>query len=540
MSRSKSTRRRSAQAAANSMATPLQAQATTGLSPAAPGAFYLAPNGWQAAGNSAGRGYVYWPTTDTRRQMTSLTRHEIARRIQWLYAHFGFCRRLVNGMARLLGFLTPQPNTSDEDWNELAFDAFMGIANSAEIFDRSGKFDFFQSQIQDNISIFRDGDGLAVLTETQSGRARFAYFEAHQIHNGTATESYWVDGVRVDSGGKHIAYRLRDGELPDAFAVVDSRDAIYLGNFDNRGQVRAMSILTTAVLNMMDVVETRGFIKASIKNHSRMGSVIEREAAAPPSSPLGCFGGVQTTANVVMPDGTEQPVNMELVYQGNVAQTLPAGHKLKLITDDSPSPNNREFERALLQDCAFAADLSYEVLCDIAGITGPGIRFLNSELKRWIALRQHSQAKRCQRQYVYILAKEIQAGRLRLPKLPPNEMWWQKTIWIGMPAMDIDAGRTAQATVTDLQSGQTTWAERWGEKGTYWKRQIRQAIAEVAYAKLQCNEYADRYGVPLDAREVFPQRFGNGSPAPVAGPELTQAPSDDEPPDAADAPEGID
>lgn len=538
-----SKKRRAAQAAARAATVAAPAvREQAGPSLAGGGGFLLAPNGWQAAGDSASRGYVYWPSTDTRRQMTPLTRTEIHRRIQWLYAHFGFCRRLVNGMARLLGILTPQPNTSDEDWNELAVDAFMAVAGSAQVWDLAGKFDFFQSQIQDNISIFKDGDGLAVMTETQSGRARFAYYEAHQIHNGTAKEPYWVDGVRVDRGGRHIAYRLRDGEDPNLAVTVDARDAIYLGAFDNRGQVRAMSILTTAVLNMMDVVETRGFTKKTIKNHSRMGSVIERDAAAPASSTVGGFGGVPTTQTVTMPDGSTQTLNMELVYQGSTAQTLPPGHKLKLITDDSPSPNNREFERALLQDCAFAADLSYEVLCDIAGITGPGIRFLNAELKRWIALRQYGQAKRCNRQYAYVIAKEIKSGRLREPQLKPGEMWWQSTLWIGMPAMDIDAGRTAQATVTDLQSGQTTWLERWGEKGTYWKRAIRQGIAEVAFAKLECARYSAEYGIPLDVREVFPQRFGNGSPAPINSGEDEPAkpvPTDD-PPDADDPAEGTD
>lgn len=167
-----------------------------------------------------------------------------------------------------------------------------------------------------------------------------------------------------------------------------------------------------------------------------------------------------------------------------------------------------EFEKALLRDCMYACDLSYEALCDVSGITGPGIRFLNSELKQWIALRRYTLAKRVNRFYVYALAKEMKAGRLRMPELKEGERWWQSTVWIGQAALDIDAGRTAATTLIDLQSGQTTWMEEWGKKGMYWKRGIRQSVAEVIFAKRICIEATEQTGIAVTAAEVFPQRFG--------------------------------
>lgn len=503
--------------------------------------FLIMSGGWQAAANSPGRGYLYWPTTDTRRQLTSITREEIARRIQWLYEHFGFARRLVNGMARMLGFLTPQPNTSDEDWNELAFDAFMTIASSAEIYDRAGKFDFFESQVQDNISIFRDADILGVLTETQQGRARMAYYEAHQIVNGKQSEKYWVDGVRLDDFGRHVGYNVRDGEDLEKFTAVDARNCIYMANFSNRGQVRPLSILSGAVLNMVDVVETRGFTKHALKSHSRLGTVVEQDMGMVMMGGGGGFAAPIVQANQQMPDGSYQKFNYEMVMNGGQTPNLRPGQRLKVISDDRPTPNNMEFEKALLRDCVWGSDLSYEILCDIAGITGPGIRYLNAEMKRWIMLRQYRQAKRCNRFYNYCIAKEIKGGRLREPKgLKPGEYWWNKTEWIGLPAMDIDAGRTAQATLIELQSGLTTWLDEWGEMGgVYWKRRIRQSVAEVVYAKQQCLAAKEATGIEVTAQEVFPQRFAiaNLQPTASADPAATQG-KDKELPDPADAPEG--
>ena len=471
-------------------------------------AYLLMSGGFQAGAVSPSRGYIYWPTLDTRRQMNTLTREEIAKRIQWLYNHFGFARRLVNGMARLLGFLTPQPNTSDDEWNEMAFDSFMAIAGSAEIYDVAGKFDFFESQVQDNISIFRDGDGLAVLTESQAGRARVAYYEAHQLRNPDTAIEDWFDGCRLSDHGRHVGYCVVDGEDTSILSEVDAKDAIYFANFENRGQVRPTSILATAVLNMIDVVETRGFTKHALKAHSRIGTVIEQEMANVMMPMPGGMGGPILQFNQSQPDGSVQPVNMEMVYHGAQTPRLPPGARVKVIADDRPSPNKMEFEKAILQDCVWTADLSFQLLCDIGGITGPGIRYLNSELKRWILLKQYRQAKRCNRFYNYTVAKEIKAGRLREPKgLRPGEYWWNKTQWIGLPVMDIDTGHTSQATLIELQSGLTTWLNEWGNKGVFWKRGIRQAVWEIAYAKLECHRVSKETGIPVTAQEVFPQRF---------------------------------
>jgi hypothetical protein len=480
--------------------------------------FAIFGNGFQSADNSPNRGYLYWPTTDTFRQITPLTRNEIARRVQWLCAHFGFARKLIKGMARMLGFQTPQPNVSDEEWNEEAFDALINIFTSAEIWDQAGRFDQFQSQIADNEMMFREGDGVAVFTETSTGRARMAYYESHQISNGERTGDRWIDGVLIDRFGKHIGYNLRDGQDTTRHTFVDSFDALYFGNFENRGQVRPLSILHAAVLNMTDIVETRGSTKTRIKDHARMGTVVEREMGAP-SNVAGSFGGPVQQVTAIMPDGTEQKLNFEIVTSGIQAPRLAPGEKIRVIADDRPSPNNMEFERALMRDCCDSVDLSYERFCYLAGITGPGLRLLNADDKRWVAIRHYAQAKRNNRQAVYALAKEMKSGRLRQPKLKPGEQWWNKIEWIGMPHPDIDGGRTAAATLTDLRSGLTTWLDEWGEQqGVYWKRRVRQSVSEYIFARMECMRQATAAGLDpatVTPEIIFPERWAPATNAPV-------------------------
>ena len=527
---------RAAKPKTKAITAPAIAQATTYTAP-----FVLWGDGYQAASASPNRGYLMWPTTDTRRQMTPLSRSEILRRVQWLYAHFGFCRRLVNGMARLLGYVVPQPNTSDDKWNDLAYDTIVGTLGNALVWDIQGKFDGLIGQVQDNISIFRDGFTLAVMTETQSGRPRLAYYEAHQVRNGPQSSGTgWTDGVLLSRSGAHLAYSLRDGEDPTKFSIVDARDCSYFGNFENRGQVHAISILVPAVLNMIDIVETRGAVKTSIKNHARLGTVIEQDMPSG-HNPAGGFGGPGYTATQVMPDGTEQTVNFEIASNNVSSLPLKPGQRLKVIADDRPSQNFMDFERVVLTDCCHAADLDYQTLCDLSKITGPSVRYLNSALKRWTLLRRYAQVKRVHRMTVWALAKEIKSGRLRMPMMKPGEQWWARLEYIGLADMDIDGGRTAQATLTDLRSGQTTWLTEAGTKGNFWKRQIKQAVNEVVFAELECLKQGQEAGIPegrITPERVFPDRFTSTLALPPADEQAANYKHDTS--DPADTPESPD
>ncbi|MFK5920924.1 MAG: phage portal protein [Verrucomicrobiota bacterium] len=457
---------------------------------------YLLMSGYEAASSSPARGYVYMPSTDSRRQMTPISAREIRKRVHWLYANFGFARRLVNGMSKLIGSMTPQPNTSDDEWNELAFDNFMARAGAEQIFDRAGKFDFFTAQQQINRNRFKDGDSLAVLTETSSKGARLAFYEADQITNPSKPPSNMTMGVRLDKFGRHMGYSLRSSEDPSNFSPVDVRDAIYFGNFETHGQVRGLSILVHAVTNMMDVVQTRGFVKHGIKDDNRIGVVKEKALPTAVVSSASGLAGPLIKAKVTMPDGSTQEVDWEMATGGGKTPDLAPGETLKVITSNRPSQNHMDFEKSLLRDCTWGVDLPYEALCEISGVTGPGIRYVMDEINRWILNEQYKLAKWCKRYYAYHMAKEIKAGRLP----DPGEEYWRLVEWIGQPNLTIDKGREGKLSIINLETGNATWAELSGNKGIFWKKQVNQRINEVGYAKKRCAEYEP----PLDYREVFP------------------------------------
>jgi len=456
---------------------------------------YFLSNDHQGAADSPMRGYVYWRSTETRRQISRLTDREINRRIDFLYHHFGFARRLVHGCAKLCGILTPQPDTPDEEWNELAFDAFLFNAQSPEIFDQGAKFDFFTAQVQWNVSRFLRGRSLAVLTETGSGRASHAFYEAHQIDHEQENlgGERVIQGVLVNRFSRHLAYYLRDGQNPEETpARYDAQDCLYLGKFENHGQIHPLSILAFAVANMVDVVEVRGAWKSAIKSVAKRGEVVETDPGSTPP-PRGGGAGA-TPVEFTAADGTKQVYNRRLIYGGNELLTLGPGQKLKVVRDDRPTAENLAFERAVLEDCVMGVDLPPQALFHIAGVTGPGVRFVMEDIERWILLQHLWQARKCQAVYARTIAKEMKAKgpdgkpRLRQPmyKGKPVE-WWRPgmTHWFGLPSMTIDRGRDSRMSVVRLDMGLTTWADEHSKEGAFWKKEISARVKEVAFAKLK-------------------------------------------------------
>src|SRR5438105_1739752 len=77
-------------------------------------------SGFDGANFSTRRGYIYYPTLETRREIDTYSRLELIRRSRWLKRNTGFAKRCINGISNMVGFLTPRALTSDREWNAAA------------------------------------------------------------------------------------------------------------------------------------------------------------------------------------------------------------------------------------------------------------------------------------------------------------------------------------------------------------------------------------------------------------------------------------
>lgn len=478
---------------------------------------FLLMSGWGGADHSERRGFIYWHhSADSRREMPARADAEIRRRSHALYQNFGVARRIVRGSAQLVGFLTPQPSTADDAWNEEAFDYFQFSAGSPFVYDARGRYDFYTGQIATNIERAKDGRVLGVLTESPGGLARMAFYGAHQIRGGDPKRG-WEEGILTDKFDRHLAYAVSSAKNPDKGATVSARDALYFGNWDAMGRIHGLPLLSHAVANLMDVVEIDSNTKHAIKINSELGLVVETDNG--PAIQLGTGGlvGVPGYRTVDVEEASEvddgnggtetvietvkKKISWESVVGAGGIPNLKPGQKVKVVHDERPGPNREAFTQRLIDHCIFGSDLPPAALYYLADLKGPGVRYSMEQIRRFVVLRHRQMALECRRFYVYSLAKGMKSGRLR----QGPDGWWNKVIWLGLPDPTIDSGRDGALSVTRLESGLTTWADEWAASGEFGKSKVGQRIREVAWAKSEAIRAGKEFGVDLSLSEVMPR-----------------------------------
>lgn len=428
------------------------------------GMFAIGTNGYQGAELSAKRGYVYFPQLDTRREIDSYTRTELLRRARFLYANVGLVRRIVNGMARMVvgTGLIPSPTTPDEEWNELAKEAFAYRYESIPVWDVGGRFDGYAQQRVMMQRRYLDGDITKVYTSSESGRARSILYEAHQVRNaGQIPEGQrWWDGVRVDGNNRAITYRIAgDGE---SYLDVFPEDMVFFADFESPGRVRGLTVLYHAINNLLDVTEIRSYLKHGIKISSQIGYYIAAKDANQPRGVQAAFSGARTST---VGEGSEKTTVEDVYGSGRIPDI--GYRELKTLLDERPHPNSTGFLAELTRDIAWGAGMSPELLWDIAALGGANTRFVLADAQGYIDQEQELLAKvSVKRDWNITIAKEIKYAGLREPRDASGRTapgsWLGRVSIIPPKRLTVDYGRDGKLMLEQLRVG-ALGHERWFE-----------------------------------------------------------------------------
>jgi hypothetical protein len=468
------------------------AGATTSTVDAGPDLAMGGWSGYSGANLSMDRADIWWPTLDSRLEIDSFSRGELDRRVRYLHANLGFVRGIIRNSSLLVGYSMPQAASGDDAWDERCEALLMQRLTMPEAFDAAGKWDFADAQVGINRGRFRSGDLLTVMTRTPEG-PRLAFYESHQFRTPDSPTGTWKDGVKIGRNGRHLAYGIWD---PDRNAVVEipARDCIYSGDFDSPGHVRSIPPLAHAVNHAIDITETWGFLKKGVKLSSMIGAVRELDSNANPRAREGLVGrpSVATSA-----DG-KRAIEVSQVFEGGVVPRLDPGEKLKILMDDRPAQNTREFIDDLIRDIATGFGLPVEVVWRMIDLTGPAVRFVLDVADRWIRHQQRLQKRWCRRVWLWLVADAIDQGLLPMPE---GERWWGVR-WIHQRNLTIDRAKESRARLDEIAAGVGTWAS-WEEVDeTDWKDRARQRVKEIRFAQEQC----EAEGVPFE--RAFPGRPG--------------------------------
>ena len=437
--------------------------------------------GYDAVSASTMRGYVYWPQMDTRKEITAHTHTEICRRARALCENVGLAGHLIECMADLIGYLMPMGATLDKEWNELANANFLSKQTVPEVFDASGKFNFFEYQLKLDESAFRDGDVLPVLTETSSGSARIATYEAHQIANPYGTPQRvdgWMHGVKINRFGRHMRYSITDPDDKTALRTISAGDCIYYGHFKKIGHIRPVSILRAAINHLVDIGEIVRDVKYGIKVHNQIPLTLESALGTnfQSNATQSIVGQVRSKSVPGAADACATPskIDYEEVMSGGNIPRLQPGQSLKALVSATPHPNQLALLDWMVRDISWGCGLPPEIVWNMDKLRGANNRLLNSKLQRWIGARLLRKKNFVRRFWVYHVAKEMKAGRLRECRDPE---WW-KVAMLPQESMTADKGREGKLNIDLVANRLMSLQEFFALSGKDWLTEIRQMAAE--------------------------------------------------------------
>lgn len=434
-------------------------------------------SGYEGGNQSTRRSWIYWPTLDTKRELSTYSRTEMLRKSRSLRANTGLPNRICGGLADMIGYLHPIAMSGDEKWDDLADARWEEATSSPGVIDASGSFDIKRLQIEMHKAAFGDGDLLPLAVRNSAGGIMLALYDAAQIANPDAAEKDWIDGVKINKFRRHLAYGIRDDD--GKVRKYSAADALYYSFPQQIGQIRPPTILRHAINHMIDISEILADVKLTIKVASQMGLVLTNSDtnSGGATGPLAIQGNLR---NEKHPTGTaaepEKDITVNDIYraEGGIAN-LPKGMDAKTLHDARPHPNQINLIEHLVRDIAWGVGVAPEILWNIETLRGANNRLVNADLNRWISCR-HLRLRAWMKRFRSLwIANEITAGRL--PEPPGKAEFWRCT-FLPQACLTADKGREGKLNIELIHNNMRSLATHYAEEGADWQAELRQIAKE--------------------------------------------------------------
>ncbi|MGJ8677214.1 MAG: phage portal protein [Akkermansiaceae bacterium] len=441
---------------------------------------YLDGGGYDAARRSERRGFIHFPTLDTRKELRAPVRKEIIKKARWADNNVGLIIRALDAPTNLIGVLSPQSECGDAEWGKEAEAAFNNRVSSPELFDRAGKMDFEGWQDSVVRCSLRDGDTLTALLEDEAtAGGQVLMYEAHQVDDGKFRDSQQSisDGVFMDKMGRNLGYSVIDMNDAEAGAVVPASAGVYVRFSTKPGAPRGVSAVAHALSNIVDIVEILADTKHGVKIAAQWGVVMETAAGQKSGGNIGSELAAFLGAGAETADASDDDaLNLDEILRGGRMQETPAGSTIKTLQDARPHPNQLDLLRWLVRDISWGLGLAPEVLWEMSGLSGTATRYMMADTRKWVKKKQKILKRACHKVWVYVLSREIEAGRLRRP--PKNLKRPFKCKWIPEADPTIDEGRVGALELKQLAAGAISYSDVFAKRGQDWEAEFDQMAKE--------------------------------------------------------------
>lgn len=435
------------------------------------GGFY--PGGYEAAGWSRDRRYIYNGARDSSADITHFTRSQIDKSARWLTKNNGMVKGIkLDFIKYVVGpGIFPYADTGDEEIDEAYDDWFM---DWAQICDLAGRMSFFDMQRAAEGGRFESGDVFTIKTRKPSGYPQLKFVRAHSVCSDG--DDGYLDGVRVDRHGAPQRYKFaaKDG----GFKSLRARFVNHSMMMEGGDEVRQVSALHAAILHAQDVLETLGFEKLAQKDHARISRVITKEAAA---ADWGDGDDGRSIEQQLSDQANGTPRDMSSIPYEQVAGSeiirLQLGEKMQSFASDRPGQNFMSFCEFLGREIYTSTGWRFEFSWNPASVPGTAMRQILDSISRTAQMRQQCEIRRTRDLRNYAIASAIEMGAL-----PWHPNWYRAEYFAGAPDPSIDKGRDGKLELAQIEAKVLSKKEYHARRGQNWRKVEDQILREAERA----------------------------------------------------------
>lgn len=454
---------------------------------------------YDAAKNSPTRSSFLAFPTNSRRELTPLTRREIVRKWRAFEANCPFATRIIRKSARhAVGSGIHFACLSDDDeFNDAMRRDVEEWWNNKNVYSIDGSVDGWEAKRLAAETIMGDGEYNQILTyHPESGFPCVQPLDVFEIETPYLrtgeTGRDWDDGVRINEYERPVEFAVRTlprlaGDPLKDYRYIPNDSMFHLMRRRRIHGHRGMPWGYSGINQGIDALDLNALVTGTAKLHSALAVTVKGTAR---KGKRGAFDKLRGPAGET--DASANTQALERVFGGGMINYLGEQGELSLVTSQHPGPNVQQFIEMLFHQLALGWDVPFSVLWNMADAGGTAARYDAEDAQSSFDLIFDQIVwQMVRREVIWKVSVSIKTGRIAAPKDP---LWFSKLVFRGPRKLTVDVGRMATAFKTLTRSAGMSIPRWFEEQGLDGKEEMKENIKFLKYVK----ELSENEGVPVE------------------------------------------
>lgn len=403
---------------------------------------------YDAANDSpARRSFIAFPT-NSRKELSPITRREVVKKSRALEANCPFLTRIYSKFARhaVGAGIHFKCLSDDAEFNDNMRRDVEEWWNNPSVYSIDGSVDGWESKAIGVEHILGDGEYNKVFTNHPiSGYPCVQPLDIFEIENpifkAGETARDWDDGVRINDYERPIEYAVRSlprltGDFKKDYRFIPADSMVHLGRRRRSRGHRFMPYGYSGLNKGIDALDLEGLITGTAKLHAGLAVSVKGTGRR---GKRGAINKIQSSGESTQ--STSDTQALEKVFGGGMINYLGETGELNLHYSQHPTVNQMEFFKLLLHSLALPYDVPFSVMWSMSEVGGTAVRYDAEDAQgAFDKLFDKIAWGDVRREIIWKVSRSLKEGRYTCK----DPLWFTKLVFRGPKKITVDLQRMAQ------------------------------------------------------------------------------------------------